>query len=246
MAAPEGPPRPENLIVFPAAGFVEMVLEAGTQLFEGKSFVVEDFEIRKPLILPDPPSGLLLELTYDPNERTFALQSRFENGASWSVHVVGSMRGERTESAFAASMWETSQTPGLEAVGLDTFYGHMSDLGLCYGEEFRPIRELSAGAGRSAGRVSLSDAIAHRAGEYPLHPVLFDGALQIFSAGAARRLRGRTAGLEAPFALRQNFVSSLSRGLQLRPGRCEAGQRRIRRRRHLSYDEAVRALCPHR
>src|SRR6202166_3685950 len=189
--------RVENLIVFPAAGFVEMVLEAGTQLFEGKSFVVEDFEIRKPLILPDPPSGLRLEVTYDPNERTFAIQSRFENGASWSVHVVGSMRGERTESAFAASVWETAQPSGLEAVGLDTFYSHMSDMGLCYGEEFRPVRELSAGAGRSAGRVSLSDAIARRAGDYPLHPVLFDGALQIFSAAAAT-IEGRTAGLRLP------------------------------------------------
>src|SRR3984893_9321696 len=189
--------RVENLIVFPAAGFVEMVLEAGKQLFEGKSFVVEDFEIRKPLIMPDPPSGLLLELTYDPNERTFAIQSRFENAASWSVHVVGSMRGERTESAFAASVWETAQAPGLEAVGLDTFYSHMIDMGLCYGEEFQPIHELSAGAGRSAGRVSLSDAIARRAGDYPLHPVLFDGALQIFSAGAAT-IEGRTAGLRLP------------------------------------------------
>ena len=208
--------RVENLIVFPAAGFVEMVLEAGTQLFEGKPFVVEDFEIRKPLILPDPPSGLLLELSYDLNERTFAIQSRFENGASWSVHVVGSMRGERTESSFAASAWATAQAPGLEAVGLDTFYGHMSDMGLRYGEEFRPIRELSAGAGKSAGRVSLSDAIAHRAGEYPLHPVLFDGALQIFSAGAAT-VEGRTAGLRLPvrFArilfLRSPGASSLVR-----------------------------------
>ncbi|MGI8604885.1 MAG: SDR family NAD(P)-dependent oxidoreductase [Verrucomicrobiales bacterium] len=208
--------RVENLIVFPAAGFVGMVLEAGTQLFEGRSFVVEDFEIRKPLILPDPPSGLLLEFSYDPNERTFSIQSRFENGASWSVHVVGSMRGERTESAFAALVWETAQAPGLEAVGLDTFYGHMSDLGLRYGEEFRPIRELSAGAGRSAGKVSLSEAIAHRAGEYPLHPVLFDGALQIFSAGAAT-IEGRTTGLRLPvrFAkilfLRSPGASSLVR-----------------------------------
>ncbi len=189
--------RVENLIIFPAAGFVEMVLEAGTQLFEGKPFVVEDFEIRKPLILPDPPSGLLLELTYDPNERTFSIQSRFESGASWSVHVVGSMRGERTESSFAASAWETTPAPGLEAVALDAFYAHMADMGLRYGEEFRPIRELSAGAGNSAGRVSLSETIAHRAGEYPLHPVLFDGALQIFSAGAAT-VEGRTAGLRLP------------------------------------------------
>ena len=208
--------RVENLIIFPAAGFVEMVLEAGTQLFEGKPFVVEDFEIRKPLILPDPPSGLLLELTFDPNERTFSIQSRFESGASWSIHVVGSMRGERTESSFAAATWDTAQTPGLDAVALDSFYGHMADMGLRYGEEFRPIRELSAGAGKSAGRVSLSGTIAHRAGEYPLHPVLFDGALQIFSAGAAT-VEGRTAGLRLPvrFArilfLRSPGASSLVR-----------------------------------
>jgi len=139
--------RVENLIIFPAAGFVEMVLEAGMQLFEGRPFVVEELEIRRPLILQDPPSGLLLEMTCDTNERTFAIQSRFENGGSWSVHVVGSMRGERTESAFESSAWATAQPIGLNAVKVDAFYEHMNDLGLRYGEEFRPIRELSAGRG---------------------------------------------------------------------------------------------------
>jgi acyl transferase domain-containing protein/acyl carrier protein len=189
--------RVDNLVVFPAAGFVEMVLEAGTQMFEGKPFVVEDFEIRKPLILPDPPSGLLLETSYDPGERTFSIHSRFENGASWAVHVVGSMRGERTESSFAAKVWDAAPAAGLVPVGLDTFYDHMGDLGLRYGEEFRPIRELAAGAGRSEGRVSLSAAIAPRADEYALHPVLFDGALQLFSAGAAT-VEGRSTGLRLP------------------------------------------------
>jgi len=189
--------RVESLIVFPAAGFVDMVLEAGIQMFEGKPFVVEDFEIRKPLILPDPPSGLLLEMSYDPGERTFSIQSRFDSGTSWAVHVVGSMRGERTESAFAASAWDSVPAPGLSAVELDTFYGHMSDLGLRYGDEFRPIRSLAAGAGRSAGRVALSAVIANRSSEYPLHPVLFDGALQVFSAGAAT-VEGRSAGLRLP------------------------------------------------
>ncbi len=88
-----------------------MALEAGVQLFEGRPFVIEDFEIRKPLILPEPASGVSLELTYEPSERTFTIQSRFEQAASWSVHVVGSMRGERTESSFGATTWET---PGSE------------------------------------------------------------------------------------------------------------------------------------
>ena len=150
----------DSHVIFPAAAFVDMVLEAGVQLFEGRAFVVEDFEIRKPLILPDPASGVHLELSYDANERTFAIQSRFEQGAAWSLHVVGSMRGERTESAFASTTWESAATPGTEPVEVEGFYRYMSDLGLRYGEEFRPIRELSAGAGQSAGRVALSEAIA--------------------------------------------------------------------------------------
>ncbi len=175
----------ESLIVFPASAFVEMVLEAGVQLFNGRAFVVEDFEIRKPLILPDPVSGLHLELSYDPHERTFSIQSKFEQGAAWSLHVVGSMRGERTDGDFARSVWGRKGTNGVEAIEVDDFYRHMSDMGLRYGGEFRPIRELATGNGVSAGRVSLSEAISNRGKEYSLHPVLFDGALQIFSAGAA-------------------------------------------------------------
>lgn len=175
----------DNHVIFPAAAFVELVLEAGVQLFEGRAFVVEDFEIRKPLILPDPASGVNIEFSYDPNERTFAIQSRFDQGAAWSLHVVGSMRGERTESPFSATTWESAAVSGTEPVEVEGFYRYMSDLGLRYGEEFRPIRELSAGASHSAGRVALSEAIAARADEYALHPVLLDGALQTFSAGAA-------------------------------------------------------------
>src|SRR4029077_14955284 len=190
----------ENRVIFPAAAFVEMALEAGLQLFEGHPFVVEDFEIRKPLILPDPPSGAQIEFSYSPNERTFTIQSRFEQSVTWSLHVVGTLRSERTESTFASSRW--TQPENAQPVAVDEFYRHMSDLGLPYGEEFRPIRELSAGAGQSAGRVALSEAVSGRADEYALHPVLFDGALQVFSAGAAT-VEGRQAGMKLPVGFRR-------------------------------------------
>ena len=176
----------ETHIVFPAAGFVDLVLEAGMQLFKGRPFVVEDFEIRKPLILPEPAVGIHIEISYEPNDRTFAIQSRFEQGSSWSLNVTGSMRGERTESNFTASSLEAEDDRDLarlKPVDPGAFYRYMSDLGLRYGEEFRSVRQLSAADGESAGRVALSDTIAPRAGEYPLHPVLLDGALHIFSAG---------------------------------------------------------------
>src|SRR5206468_6081688 len=170
--------RVEHHVIFPAAGFVDLALEAGAQLFEGRPFVVEDFEIRKPLILPEPATGIHIEVSYEPNERTFAIQSRFDRGTSWSLHVVGSMRAERTESGFADSSFDTEILPvmsKLKPVDTDAFYRYMSDLGLEYGETFRSVRELCAADGKSSGRVALSESIAPRAGEYPWHPVLLDG-----------------------------------------------------------------------
>jgi NADPH:quinone reductase-like Zn-dependent oxidoreductase/NAD(P)-dependent dehydrogenase (short-subunit alcohol dehydrogenase family)/SAM-dependent methyltransferase/malonyl CoA-acyl carrier protein transacylase/acyl carrier protein len=190
----------ENHVIFPAAAFVEMALEAGVQLFEGQPFVVEDFEIHKPLILPDSPSTVQIEFSFSPNERTFAIQSRFEQSVTWSLHVVGSLRGERTESSFAASTW--AEPANTQPVEVDGFYRHMSDLGLRYGDEFRSVRELSAGGGRSAGLVSLSETASTRADEYAVHPVLFDGALHVFSAGAAT-VEGRQARMKLPVGFRR-------------------------------------------
>ncbi|MEA3209803.1 MAG: hypothetical protein QOE70_2860 [Chthoniobacter sp.] len=225
----------ESHVIFPAAAFVEMVLEAGVQLFEGRPFVVEDFEIRKPLILPEPASGVHLEISYSPNERTFAIQSRFEGGAAWSLHVVGSMRGERTESAFASSTLEHASE--LEPVEVEGFYRYMSDLGLGYGEEFRPIRELATGHGESEGRVALSEAIAPRAGEYPLHPVLFDGALQTFSAGAAT-VENRRARMKLPVRFaRILFLRSPGASARVRAGVIECNDDFVEGRIAL-YDEA--------
>ncbi len=183
-------------IIYPAAAFVEMVLEAGMQLFEGQPFAVEEFEIRKPLILTDPPQGLVMELVYDPGDRTFTIQSRFEPSPSWSVHVVGSLRTERTGSTFATRQW-TEPDVGQVPVAVSDFYEYMSDLGLKYGPEFRRARDLHAGNGTSTGVVSLTEESARRSDEYALHPVILDAALHVFSAGA-RTVEDRRSTMKLP------------------------------------------------
>ena len=115
----------------------------------------------------------------------------------------------------------------------------MSDLGLRYGDEFRPIRELFAGGGKSAGRVSLSEAISDRAAEYALHPVLLDGALQVFSAGAKtvedRKIEDETAG-----ALRQDLVPAFAGSFQPRQRRVLHFNEELIEGRIALYDEAGR------
>ncbi|MBU3665320.1 MAG: SDR family NAD(P)-dependent oxidoreductase [Chthoniobacterales bacterium] len=199
--------RVDNHIVFPAAGFIAMVLEAGVQLFEGRPFAIEDFEIRKPLILPEAVETLVMELSYDPAERSFTIQSRFEPSTTWSVHVVGSLRAERVESSFEATRWRGPEGE-LDPADIDEHYEHKRNRGLRYGPEFRAARELFARNGESAGLVTLSEVAAQRAAEYALHPVIMDGALHVFSAGA-RTVESRGVKLKLPVRF--------SRILYLRP-----------------------------
>lgn len=227
----------DSHVIFPAAAFVEMVIEAGVQLFEGRPFVIDDFEIRKPLILPENPSNVHLEFSYDPGERTFAIQSRFEGSMSFSLHVVGALRGERTESSFASSTAASAIAPGLEPVEVDGFYEYMSNLGLKYGEEFRPIRELSAGNGRSASVVKLTETAAARVAEFPMHPVLFDGALQTFSSGAAT-VEDRRSRMKLPVRFaRILFLRSPGASSQVRASVIECTEEFVEGRIAL-YDDA--------
>ena len=173
----------EKMVIFPAAGYVEIALEVGCELFGGKPFVIEDFDIRKPLILPEDVRDVVIEFSFNPEDRRFTLQSRMSGGGAWSLHVVGLMRGERTVSSFTETTFDgTKPTEGLETVTREEFYGHMADMGLPYGEEFKGLREVSAGGGKAAGKLSVSEKIEPRAGQYKVHPVLFDAALHVFSA----------------------------------------------------------------
>ncbi len=218
-------------VIFPAAAFVEMALEAGVQLFEGRPFAIEDFEIRKPLILPDPASGLVLELTYEPTERTFTIQSRFEQAASWSVHVVGSLRGERTESSFAASAWERPGSRAGAGRRRAVLRSHeRSRSALRRGVPPRP-RTVRGRRQIRRARSPCPKRSRSRAAEYALHPVLLDGALHVFSAGA-KTVEDRTREDEAAGALRPHPLPALAGRLQPRPRPRAAFQRRIHRRPH--------------
>jgi hypothetical protein len=109
------------------------------------------------------------------------------------------MRGERTESIFASSNGRTF--PALQSVAVDGFYRHMSDLGLRYGENFDPFANYRPVPGDLRDTWSCQTRFSPR-GRICSAPVLFDGALQVFSAGAAT-VEGRQARMKLPVGFRR-------------------------------------------
>ena len=85
--------------------------------------------------------------------------------------------------------------------------------------------------------MALSEVIAARAGEYALHPVLFDGALQTFSAGAAT-IEDRRSRMKLPVRFaRILFLRSPGASVRVRAGVLQCNEEFVEGRISL-YDEA--------
>ena len=160
----------------------------------GGSIVVEDLQLRSPLVLPDGeqeddpvPAArdlqLLLEDAGGSSRRHFEIFSRSPGEEGWTLHAEGRVGvdaapPERTRIDAAAL------TVGLTPEDVSAFYRSKADEGVHLGPRFRTLRALWSGDGEAAGEVALPESVDRRAAE--VHPVLLDGCLQVVATARKR------------------------------------------------------------
>ncbi|WP_395022709.1 SDR family NAD(P)-dependent oxidoreductase [Dongia sp.] len=157
--------------VFPAAGFIEMAFEASRLLFATDRHSLEQFEIRRALVLDAPK---ILRFTWNPDQHTFQIASRrYASDESWTVHVTGrinlpSETGPADAVAFAKGAGDTR-------VDAAEHYALAMRLGLDYGPHFQTVAEVSI-SGDNATVVLTNPE--HTEADFILHPAMLDGCLQ--------------------------------------------------------------------
>jgi acyl transferase domain-containing protein/NADPH:quinone reductase-like Zn-dependent oxidoreductase/acyl carrier protein/NADP-dependent 3-hydroxy acid dehydrogenase YdfG len=193
--------------VFPAAGFAEVALAAGSLWQPGEVSEIEDLEIRAPLILGDEPSRIM-RCSIDPRDGQLSIKSREQMSTeAWTLHVVGRVLREATPIRLNRELGTlplrqpdfTAQSHGLltQAAGLD------------YGPAFAAVShgwvETAAEGSRAADNAAAHGAatpgattpgattpgasvlavfdipptVGENIAEYHLHPCLVDCAFQL-------------------------------------------------------------------
>ncbi len=161
-----------GLAVFPAAGFVEMALQASQCLWGDGQHDVEQLEIRRPLTLD---RTKVVRFLWGEDQGTFQISSRPRmTDDGWTVHAVGRL----TQSAAT----QPSVPPQLAADGAEIaaadHYAMADRIGLAYGPAFQTVTRT-----RVHGAVAVADLRFPTADEggdgYLLPPGLFDGCLQV-------------------------------------------------------------------
>jgi acyl transferase domain-containing protein/NADPH:quinone reductase-like Zn-dependent oxidoreductase/short-subunit dehydrogenase/acyl carrier protein len=167
--------------VLPAAGFVEMALEAGRALHGDTSLDLRDFEIRRPMVL-EATDSRSVGFRYEPDDASFRIESRRRlSDETPSIHALG--RLERLPADGPAPLSDDpARWTDAQAILPEVVYEIASRLGLDYGPAFRTLEEIAA-TERSA-RVTLRppksslESDGSKTDDYVLHPALLDGCLQ--------------------------------------------------------------------
>ena len=152
------------------------------------SVVVEDLQLRSPLILPDgePEDApaqpardlqLLLEDAADPSRRRFEVFSRAPGDDGWTLHAEGRVGVDAAPPEERSRIDPGALTAGLTTEDVAAFYRSKADDGVHLGPRFRTLRALWSGDGEAAGEVALPESVDRRGAE--VHPVLLDGCLQV-------------------------------------------------------------------
>jgi phthiocerol/phenolphthiocerol synthesis type-I polyketide synthase C len=174
----------QNAVLFPAAGYIEMALAAG-QIALGKGTLdIDDFEILRPLTIPEH-GDPLLQTSVDEKDGRVEISSRTERDSKdWTQHVRGRLsRGESQAKAGAVNLAEISaQMP--HALSAEEHYAGAVRRGLAYGPAFQGVSNVLLTAPSAIGRQALAEirleALETSGLEgYLAHPALLDSCIQV-------------------------------------------------------------------
>ncbi|MFD9905004.1 SDR family NAD(P)-dependent oxidoreductase [Streptomyces sp. NPDC059063] len=166
-------------IVFPGAGFVELVVRAGDEVGCGR---VEELTIEAPLVL-DRRAATVVQVVVGTDDgsgrRSVEVYASVENDLyqSWVRHATGTLAAGNGAGAGAGDGFgELAQWPpaGAEPVGLDGYYDILGEAGLAYGPVFQGLKPAWRRGEEVFAEVEVSGQGVDRFG---IHPALLDSAL---------------------------------------------------------------------
>ncbi|MDJ1642705.1 non-ribosomal peptide synthetase/type I polyketide synthase [Streptomyces pakalii] len=169
--------RIQDTVVFPAAGYLEMAVQAVLRLTGGTTAVLADIDLRKALFLPDG-EDRTVEVSLSLENAAFTIASPTGEDGERAVHASGIVRtGQRRRTAppLDASAIRARSRRHIE--GPDC-YTALAALGYHYGPAFQAVEEVWIGADEVLARIRPPRAIGGDAAGHHLHPVLLDACFQ--------------------------------------------------------------------
>ena len=176
----------EEAVVFPAAGFTEMLLAAGRALYKDAAIEVRDFDIYAPLVLDDTTEREVRTREIAPH--TFVIESRVRLSSDPFMPHVKATVGKAPAAPVNPAPFEIPDDAA--TVPAARLYEMTRAFGLPYGPVFRRANSVSLiDESRAHVRLSAADPATAKFG-FALDPTLFDSCFHALFAFLAGKIEG--------------------------------------------------------
>jgi acyl transferase domain-containing protein len=191
--------RIDGAVVFPAAGYVELILAAARNALGEGRFEIEAISFHEALFL-SAETPTLIETSLDQVRGIVRVHSCQRGaGTNWILRATGRVRCWQI-TAFPIKPWTPKIEPPIQ-VGRARFYRELADEGHAYGPAFQGVDSIWYAEGCALGRIVLPTSISD-ADKYVLHPAVLDACLQVTRGLRAFGDDARSgAGVTIPFAI---------------------------------------------
>ncbi|MGW0881879.1 non-ribosomal peptide synthetase/type I polyketide synthase [Streptomyces sp. NPDC002671] len=169
--------RIQGNAVFPAAGYVEMAVQAVRAMTGATEAVLGEVELRKALFLPDDESATV-QLSFSSQGAAFTIASVPGDGRDPALHATGVVRAaqhRRTGGTLDAGTIQARSTRRLDGAGC---YAELADLGYHYGPAFQGIEDVWIGPDEALARIRPAEPLGDEAARHHIHPALLDACFQ--------------------------------------------------------------------
>lgn len=169
--------------VLPGAAYVEMMLEAASELYPKGTPVISRLRFIKSITLSsDESSTIQLKLNESDKVNTFQFFSKIvdkEGKTSWGLLAEGELKIKPKQ--VQSSIYVKEKNASKTIIG-SAYYESLKSLGLYYGPYFQGLKELRKNNQSIDEEVHFTLAIDNRvtqsAAKYNVHPALLDACLQ--------------------------------------------------------------------
>ncbi|MCU1750287.1 type I polyketide synthase [Pseudomonas sp. 6D_7.1_Bac1] len=213
-----------DAVVFPGAGFIELVMAAALHYQPGEFVDIEELEIHNPLLLHED-SSKKVRVLIDSADGAVAIRSRgIAQTEPWAQHVVARLPGEaRGELLDRKAPILPTRPPDF------TLSEHLAltrSVGLHYGPAYQAIDGGWINGSQVLARLSMPVSIEAESEFLHLHPALLDSAFQLITPLLSQEISRRKGWAFVPVKLgRISFAAG-------RQTPCLAEVRLVRRSEH--------------
>jgi acyl transferase domain-containing protein/NADPH:quinone reductase-like Zn-dependent oxidoreductase/acyl carrier protein len=159
--------------VFPAAGYLELMLAAGREALGEGTLELENFVIVSALFI-GPQDEVFVSTHFDPPTGNVTVHTRLRQGTeTWTLRATGLLRLTDTTPQPVPAPSEKGTLYSAEQ-----FYAEASRMGFAYGPAFRTISELEMHGNQVKARLAVAANGTRSTARYLAHPALLDGILQ--------------------------------------------------------------------